>query len=277
MKKIVFSRPFLNNKEILSVNKVLRSGWITSGKLTKKFEGLVQKKIQCKYALAVNSCTSGIFASIIACGIKSGDEVVTSAFTYVSTINTLHQLNLNIKLCDINLEDYSLDIKHLERIISKKTKLIIITHYGGVPTDTKKIRDLCYKYKIFLIQDAATTLGAKVYKKHVGSEKNIISVFSLYANKIITSGEGGIITTDKLDIYKKLKKITYCGIDRIPWSRSKIKKSSWFYKVDLPGYKFNYTDLQSAIAIPQLNKLKSIIKHFRRCFLKEVDYFKNFG
>jgi len=268
MKKIVFSRPFLNNKEILSVNKVIKSGWLTSGKLTQKFEKLVQKKIQCNYALAVNSCTNGIFASIIACGIKSGDEVITSAFTYVSTINTLFQLNLKIKLCDINLDDYSLDTKHLERIISKKTKLIIITHYGGVPTNTKKILNLCKKYKIFFIQDAATTLGAKVDGKYVGSEKNIISVFSLYANKIITSGEGGIITTNKLEIYKKLKKITYCGIDKIPWSRSKIKKRNWFYKVDMPGYKFNYTDLQSAIAIPQLKKLETIINYRNKLKLR---------
>ena len=273
MKKIHFSKPFFDKKESLGLQKVIKTGWITSGKLTHRFEEKIKKKIKCKYAIAVNSCTNGIYASIVGLNLKEGDEVITSPFTYISTINTLYQLKLKIKLCDINLEDYSLDLSKIKKLISKKTKLIILTHYGGVPVNTMALKKICVDNNISLIQDAATTLGAKVKGNFVGAEKNIISVFSLYANKIITSAEGGIITTSNKFLYNKIKKLIYCGIDKNPWSRSKIKNKNWIYDVDVPGYKFNYTDLQASIGIVQFSKLEKIINYrnkIKRRYIKNL-------
>jgi len=170
-------------------------------------------------------------------------------------------------LVDINLEDYNIDINLLKKKITKKTKCILVTHYGGLPCNVPEIIRLCKKKKIFLIEDAATALGARVNKKMVGSFDYSTAVFSLYANKIITTGEGGIITTNNFNLYKQIKIITQCGIDKNPWKRSKLKKS-YFFQATYPGFKYNFTDIQSAIGIEQIKKLRKIIKYRKK--LKKI-------
>ena len=257
MKYIKLSEPSIDINEIKSVTKVLKSGWLTSGKITQLFEKQTSKYLNSKNIIACNSCTNGIYATLKALDLKKGDEVITSPFTFVSTINTIHQLGLKIKFADINLFDLNISVKDLRNKISKKTKCILITHYGGNPCDLENINKICPK-NVYLIEDSATALGAKFKKKKIGSHNKSISIFSLYANKIITTAEGGLISTNNNQLAKKIRTLISIGIDKTPWKRNS-QKFTYKYDLKYPGYKFNFTDLQASIGIEQLKKLDKII------------------
>lgn len=263
MLKVPFFKPLIDNKEILAVKRVLKSGWLTSGKITNLAEKKISSKLKSKYAVMVNSCTSGIHLSLLANNLKKGDEVITSAFTWVSTIHNLYNLGLKIKFCDINLNDYSLNLDSIKKICSKKTKCILITHFGGVPADIKKINSFCKKKKIVLIEDAATAFGAKINKKYIGSFNDSTAVFSFYANKIITGGEGGVVTTNNKKVADKVRLLSKMGINRDPWTR-KRNLNQWQYDVNDLGYKYNITDIQSSIILEQLKKLEKIINQRKK-------------
>jgi UDP-4-amino-4-deoxy-L-arabinose-oxoglutarate aminotransferase len=207
MKFIPVAKPKIVKKDIDSVNRSLKSGWITSGPETKSFEQLVSDKLKIKNVIAVNSATSGIIASIIARGFSPGDEVITPANTFISTIHSLHNLKLKVKLCDIDINTLSTNENFFLQRINKKTKFFIPVHFGGNPINIKKLIDISIKKKIFLIDDAATCLGAKIDNKFLGSHKKNITVFSLHANKILTSGEGGLICTSDNKLATKLRYI----------------------------------------------------------------------
>ena len=256
-KKISLSKPLLNFQEKKYLNEVINRGWLTNGPLTIKFEEKVKKIIGSKFAIAVNSCTNGIIATLKALGLKEGDEIITTPMTFVSVIHALELFKLKIKLVDINTENFSLDFSSLKKNVGKKTKCVLIIHYGGIPVDTRNIINFCKKRKIFVVEDAATAFGSKIKNKMVGSSKNSVSIFSFYANKVITTGEGGIITLNNKLLASKIKTIISCGINRDPWKRS-FQKKIWHYDVNSFGYKFNFTDIQAAIGLAQLKKLKKI-------------------
>jgi len=259
-KRIKIYKPLIDNKEIRALTSVVKSGWLTNGPKTIEFEKNVNKIIGSKNAIAVNSCTNGIFAALHALGLKKGDEIITTPLTFVSVIHNLHNFGLKIKLIDINLNDLSVDIETLKKKISNKTKCVLITHYGGIPADIESIISFCKKKKIKVIEDAATAFGAKINGKMIGSFNHSITIFSFYANKIITTGEGGIITLNNEKLAKKIKNLISCGINKDPWKRN-LSKKMWYYKVSNYGFKFNFTDLQASIGIEQLKKLNKIQKY----------------
>jgi len=267
--KINLSECFITNEEIRSVSKVIKSGWLATGKITKKFEDACKKKIGCKEAIATNSCTNGINAVLHALKLKPGDEVITSPLTYISTINNLYNFGLKIKFIDINKNNYCIDLDLLKKAINKKTKCILITHYGGVPCDTEEVLKIINKKKIFLIEDAATAFGSKIKEKYIGSFNNSCAVFSFYPNKIITTGEGGLICTNNITLAKKLRNIIYCGINKTAFNRSK-KLLAYKYDVTYPGFKYNFTDIQAALGISQLKKLDKLISY--RLKLRKIYY-----
>ena len=257
-KKIKLFEPFFDENEKKNITSVIDSGWVTNGPVTNEFEEKVKKIIKSKNIIAVNSCSSGIAATIMALDLKPGDEVLTSPMTFVSVIHVFEFLKLKIKLVDINFINFSLDFNSIKKNLSKKTKLIVITHYGGTPVDLNEIEKLCKKKKIYLIEDAATSFGSKINNKMTGSSKYAISVFSFYANKIITTGEGGVVSCSNSGLAKKIRAIVSCGVDKDPWKRT-FQKRMWYYDVKYLGFKFNFTDLQAALGLAQLKKLKKII------------------
>ena len=257
-KRINLSKPFLNTRENTLVKSVLKSGWLTNGPLTKKFEKNINKLIGCKFSIAVNACTNGIISVIQALDLKEGDEVLTTPMTFVSVIHALELFKLKVKLVDIDTDNFSLNLEIVKKNISKKTKCVLVTHYGGIPVDTKSIINFCEQNGIFVIEDAATAFGASFNKKMVGSSNYSISVFSFYANKTITTGEGGVITLKNQLLASKIRSIISCGISKDPWKRT-FQKKIWFYEVKNFGFKFNFTDLQSAIGLAQLEKLNKIL------------------
>lgn len=270
-RKIKLSRPLFDHRENLLIKKVLKNGWVTNGPLTKQFEANTNRLIGCKYSIAVNSCTNGIIAVIKALDLKQGDEILTTPMTFVSVVHALELFKLNIKLIDINLNNFSCNIESIKKNISKKTKCVLITHYGGVPVDTKEIINYCKRKKIFVIEDAATAFGSSYNNQMVGSSNYSISIFSFYANKTITTGEGGIITLKSKILASKIRTIISCGINKDPWKRS-FQNKMWFFQVDNFGFKFNFSDIQAALGLAQLEKLRKIIK-FRKKIRSRYNYF----
>ena len=156
-------------------------------------------------------------------------------------------------------------------MISKKTKCILVTHYGGVPFDLKPLERICRKKKIYIIEDAATAFGAKIGKRTIGDSKYSIAIFSFYANKVITTGEGGVVVLNNKMISRKIRTLISCGISKDPWQRS-FQKKIWYYNVNSHGFKFNFTDLQAALGIAQLKKYNKIIRErqkIRKIYDKE--------
>ena len=259
--KYHLSKPFIDNKEINNVKKVLKSGWLSYGKVSNDLENLVSKKLGFENTLAVNSCTSGIHSLLVAHNISTNDEVLTSPFTFVSTINNLYHQNSKIILCDININDFNIDINDIHKKFNNKTKCILPTHYGGNPCDIEKILNFKKKNKqLVVIEDAATALGSKINNKYTGSYNSDGCVFSLYANKTITSGEGGLISINKKKIFKKLKEIIFCGINKDTYKRS-YSNRMWEYNVNIAGYKYNLSDINASIALSQFKKLEKIINY----------------
>ena len=265
MKKINLSEPFVDNNEFKSVQQVLKSGWLTSGKKTIELEDTLKKFFKVKNIIAVNSCTSGLHAALVASEISSGDEVITSPMTFVSTINNLYHIKAKIVLADISLEDFNIDVLDIKNKKTKKTKCILPVHYGGNPSDIEAIKEICKDKKIKIIEDAACAFGAKVKNKHIGGLDTDAAVFSLYGNKVITSGEGGIIAVNNETLARKIRELVYCGMSKSIFERRNDKKS-WFYQVKQPGFKYNISDIQSAIVLAQIKKLRDIIKHRNEIF-----------
>ena len=272
-KNFNISKPFLGNEEIINLKKIIESGWITFGPETKNLEDKVKKKIKTKHAIAVNSCTSGIIAALIAKGAKPGDEVVTPSNTFIGTIHSLYNLKLRIKLCDINRLTLSSNFKNIVQCCTRKTKFIIPMHFGGNPTDLKRIINFGKNKNIKIIDDAATALGAKIYNKYIGSFKDTTTVFSLHANKIITSGEGGIICTQNDKEASMIRKIINSGLYINSWKRHNEKKFSYVNSV-YPGYKFNFNDILASIATVQFKKLNKILRNRKKLYTRYAYNFK---
>ena len=259
MKNIDIYKPKFDKKEYSETLKTLRSGWISSGKVTKRFEKELKAEIDSNNIIAVNSCTSGINLVLETLNLKSGDEVITTLLTYISTIHSLYKHKLRVKFIDINKTDFTMNLEELRKNISKQTKLVLVNHYGGIPSDTKEIIKICKKKKIFVLEDAATVLGAKLGKDYIGSFKNATTVFSLQANKIITTGEGGIISTGNNKFAKKLKEKSFNGFRN--------------GNVIDHGFKYNFSDISASIGLVQLKKLKSFLNYrskLRSIYNKEL-------
>lgn len=265
MKKINLSEPLVDNNELKSLQQVLKSGWLTSGKKTVELEETLRTFFKVKNIIAVNSCTSGLHASLVASDINSGDEVITSPMTFVSTINNLYHIKAKIILADISLEDFNIEVSDIKNKKTKKTKCILPVHYGGNPSDIEAIKKICKYEKIKIIEDAACAFGAKIKNKYVGGLNTDAAVFSLYGNKVITSGEGGIIAVNNDALARKIRQLVYCGMSKSIFERRNDKRS-WFYHVKQPGFKYNISDVQSAIALAQIKKLKNIIEHRNELF-----------
>ena len=267
------SVPIISNKEIQEVTKVLKSGWLTSGPKTKKLEEIIKKKIKTKNVIAVNSATSGIFITLVALGAKKGDEVITPSNTYISTINSLYNLGLKIVFCDINLLTGNVDLENFKKKITKMTKFFIPVHNGGNPVDLDKLIKISKKNKIQIIDDGATAFGAKINNNFIGSYNHTTTVFSLHANKIITSGEGGFICTNNNKLSKRIRLLINSGLSKDTWNRKKTKNYRILNAL-LPGYKLNFNDILASIAIEQIKKINQIInfrKKIKKYYIKKLD------
>jgi len=251
-------RPTIEKEEIKEVVDTLKSGWLTTGPKVQRFEKMVREYIGCKEAIALSSCTAGLHLSLVAANIGSGDEVITTPFTFISTANViLHQGGRPV-FVDIKKDTFNIDPLKIEKAITKRTKAIIPVHYAGQPCQMDEILKIAKRHNLVVIEDAAHAIGAKYKGKKIGTIGDY-TCFSFYAAKNLTTAAGGMICLQDSKLARKLKILSLHGISKDAWKRYS-SRGSWYYEVLQPGYKDNMTDIQASLGIHQLEKLERFIK-----------------
>ena len=267
MKNLKYSIQTISKKDIVKVNKVLKSEFLTQGPKTLEFENKIKLLVGSKYALATNSASSALLLACKALSLKSGDLFWTVPNSFVATANCGVLCDLKIDFLDIDSDTWNLSIEKLEnklRIAKKKgklPKLIIVVHLGGLPVNPIKLKNLSRKYKFKIIEDASHSFGGKYYSRRVGCSKwSDITVFSFHPVKIITNGEGGCCTTNQKKYYEKLIALRNNGIIK---EKKKFKFKNpgpWYYEQHSIGYNFRMNDIQSTLGISQLRNLDIFLK-----------------
>lgn len=267
------STPSFTKDEEQAVIKTLRSGWVSQGPEVQKFEELFAKKHDVKYAVATSSGTAALYLMLLAAGIGKGDEVLVPSFTWVSTANVVQMCGAIPILIDIDLETFNTSIQNILPKITPKTKAIIIVHLFGKPVDIQFISKKLPK-RITIFEDAACSAGGSINKKMIGSQ-GMASAFSFHPRKLITTGEGGMVTSNSFNLVKKIRELRNHGI---PESSSKINAKFKLGGIEHLGYNFRMTDIQAAIGIVQLNKIdefiteRNIIAHEYISALKDLNW-----
>ncbi|MBO6702601.1 MAG: DegT/DnrJ/EryC1/StrS family aminotransferase [Pseudomonadales bacterium] len=255
--RVPFFVPAIGDEEIEEVVRSLRSGWLTTGPQTKEFEQrfaeLIGGGVQ---ALAVNSATSGLHLALEACGVSAGDEVITTPYTFTATAEVIRYLGADPVFVDVKADTLNLDPEQIEAAITDSTKAIMPVHFAGYPCEMNEILEIASRYELRVIEDAAHALPSVYEGALIGSLRSDATVFSFYATKPITTGEGGMICSKDPEILDRCRTMRLHGISRDAFDRYTADKPSWSYEVVAPGFKYNLTDIASSIGIHQLKKVE---------------------
>lgn len=250
--KIPFHKALLGEEEVNAASEVIRSGWLTMGEKTFEFERNFSEYTGASDSIAVNSCTAALHLALKAAGIGQGDEVIIPAMTFIATWEIIRYFNAVPVLCDIDKDSFVISAAEIEKKITEKTRAIIPVHYGGESCDMDAIMEIAGRNKLTVIEDAAHALPTMYKSKMIGTIGDI-TCFSFYATKTLTTGEGGMITTGNIGFADRIRRLRLHGITKDAWNRYS-DKGSWEYDVSEPGYKYNITDIASAIGIEQLKR-----------------------
>jgi dTDP-4-amino-4,6-dideoxygalactose transaminase len=269
-RQIPFSKVSIGLSEHKYIKEVLDSGWLTTASKTLEFEKRFAEYVGAKYACAVNSCTAALHLGIEAIGVQPGDKVFVPSMTFTASAEVIRYMNADPVFLDTEYLSNLITPEILEAAIKKhpEVKYLIIVHYGGQSADMPEIMRICKQNNIKILEDAAHAFPSKLNDKMVGSFGDI-TCFSFYANKTITTGEGGMLVTDNEDIYKRVKIMRLHGINRDIWDRFTAKTPSWEYDVVEAGYKYNMPDVNAAIGLGQLEQAEL----FRQERQKAVEYY----
>jgi perosamine synthetase len=252
-KNILQHKPIFDQNDIDAITKTIKNNWVSEGPETKKFQENFRKFVGTKYAIITTSGTAAIFLSLMGAGIKPNDEVIIPNITFIATASAVKMLGAKPILAEIDENNFTISLNSIKRKISKKTKGIIPVHLNGRCTDFDELIELATKNNLKIIEDASQGLGSKYNKKNQGSIGDV-AAFSLAPTKIITTGQGGMITTNNFNIFERIKKIKDQGRD----------DKSENYK--MVGYNFKFTDLQAALGNSQFSKLKNRIKKLDKLY-----------
>jgi len=251
-----FAPPCVGDEEAAAVAEVVKAGtWLSSGPKTKEFEDAFCKKVGAESALALNSATAGLHVGLAVHGVGPGDEMLTTPMTFAATANVAELLGATVTLADVEPDTLLIDPKEIEKKLTKKTKALMPVHYAGHPCQMDRVNALAEGAGCVVIEDAAHCMPSKIGNKWVGSSKNL-TAFSFYANKNITTGEGGMLTGPK-DMIDKARVLALHGMSRNAWDRF-AKGGTWKYDVPQPGYKYNMTDMAAAMGLVQLRRLEEL-------------------
>lgn len=257
---IPFNLPAIGQDEIDEVVDTLQSGWLTTGPKTAQFEREFKDYVRAPFALAVNSATSALHLALAALGIGPGDEVITSPLTFCATVNTILHVGAAPVLADVR-EDGNIDPESIAEKVTDRTRAIMPVHIGGLPCNMDSIWRLAREKGLYVIEDAAHAIGAH-YKGHpIGAGRpesgyrSDAVCYSFYATKNLTTGEGGMVVAHDEQFYEKMRLLCLHGISKDAWNRY-AESGNWYYDVAACGFKYNLSDIQSAIGIHQLRKIE---------------------
>lgn len=260
-----FALPEIGEAEIAEVVDSLRSGWITTGPKTQRFESQFTALMgEDLYSVAVNSATAGLHLALEATGIQSDDEVITTPFTFTASAEVIRYFGANPVFVDIDPKTFNIDPEHIQSAISPRTKAILPVHFAGQACDMGRIMSISQQNRLKVIEDAAHALPTSAHGRLIGSLDSDATVFSFYATKTITTGEGGMIITRNKEMALRMRSMRLHGINQDVFDRYRSKKPSWYYEVVAPGYKYNMTDIAAAIGIHQLIKVWDFQKRRQR-------------
>ena len=254
-----FALPEIGNDEIAEVVDALRSGWVTTGPKTRRFEADFAEFLGGAglHAIAVNSATAGLHLALEALGIGPGDEVVTTTHTFTATAEVVRYLGADVKLVDIDPATLNIDPAAVEAAIGPRTKAIMPVHYAGLAADMPALLAIARRHGLKVVEDAAHALPTTCEGGLVGTLPSDATVFSFYANKTITTGEGGMLVTRDEALARRARVMRLHGMNRDAFDRFTAKVPSWYYEVVAPGFKYNLTDIASALGIHQLRKARA--------------------
>ena len=252
---IVFGKPSFSSGEIAEVVQSLESGWVGTGPKVAHFEELFAEYTGAQHAVAVNSCTAALHLALLVAGVGPGDEVITTAMTFVSTVNAILHTGATPVLVDCDRETGLMQPGQVADAVTPHTKAILPVHLYGRPYDMKAIGEIARTHDLLVIEDAAHAIESEYQGKKVGSVSDL-TCFSFYATKNLTTGEGGMITTDRTDLADRLKRLALHGLSQDAWSRFSDDGYHTYQAVEL-GFKYNMMDIQAGLGIRQMPQLGS--------------------
>jgi perosamine synthetase len=270
--KIPIAKPFLGKEEADAAHKTILSGWVTQGPKVTEYEENFAEYVGSKYAVAVSNCTTALHLSMIVAGIKEGDEVICPSMSYVATANCIMYVGAKPVFAEVN-EDYNLDINDVEKKINSKTKAILLVHQMGMPADIEAFQKLCKEKNLVLIEDAACAIGSEYKGKKIGSHSDFVC-FSFHPRKVITTGDGGMITTSRKDYNDRLKLLRQHAMSVNDRLRHESKNIIFEDHLEV-GYNYRMTDIQASVGIEQLKKLDIIVEKRREIAKIYIDAFRN--
>lgn len=259
-KYLPFALPCVGQDEIDEVVDTIRSGWLTTGSKTKRFEHEFAEYINVKNALAVNSATAGLHLALDAIGVKAGDKLITTPNTFTATTEVMRYLGADPIFVDIEPDTFNLNPENMSPILEKQDiKAVVPVHFAGQACDMDSITSLADKYNIKIVEDAAHALPT-TYKGNMIGVIGDITVFSFYVTKTLATGEGGMIVTNNQDYADRMSMMRLHGINRDVFNRYTSNKPAWYYEVVAPGFKYNMTDIAASIGVHQLKKIADFQK-----------------
>ena len=263
---IPFYVPWTDEREINQVAHSIRRGWLTTGPKVRLFEDRVRRLVGARYAVALNSCTAALHLALAALGVKPGDEVVTSPYTFAATGEAILYLGAKPVFADVDPLTLNLDPERAERAFSRRTAVLLPVHIAGLPCDMDALGSFARRKRVPIIEDAAHALGAAVGGRPIGALSEM-TCFSFYATKNLTTGEGGMVTLDDRRSAERLRRLSLHGLSRDAWKRY-TRAGSWRYDVSELGFKYNLTDVAAAIGLAQLRKFRTIQRRRRQLALR---------
>ena len=254
-----FALPEIGEEEIAEVVDTLRSGWVTTGPKARRFEADFSAFLgdETLHSIAVNSATAGLHLALEALGIGAGDEVITTTHTFTATAEVVRYLGADVKLVDIDPATLNIDPAAVQAAITPRTKAILPVHYAGLAADMPAILAIARRHGLKVVEDAAHALPTTSGGQLVGTLASDATVFSFYANKTITTGEGGMLVTRDAALAQRARVMRLHGMNRDAFDRFTAKVPSWYYEVVAPGFKYNLTDIAAALGIHQLRRVRA--------------------
>lgn len=270
---IPITKPYFDDNEIRLLAECLNSGWVTQGPMTEKFEDLFKEEHPCKYAVSTTSCTAALHIALLALGIHTGDEVIVPAFTWITSASCVEYVGADVRFVDVEKETMNIDPNKIEEAITSKTKAIIAVHLFGNPAKMDEIMEIAHRHNLYVVEDCACAIGTVYKGKKVGTIGDI-GCFSFHPRKAITTGEGGMCSTNDENLYCKILQYRNHGA-------SVVKKGADYGNpyymgiYDEVGYNLRMSDIQAAVGVAQFYKLEMLLKDRKRCADYYIEYLQN--
>jgi perosamine synthetase len=273
-KMIPVARPYIGAEEEQAVIDVLRSGWVTQGPRVAEFEEKFSEYIGCDYSVAVSSCTTALHLALLASGVGPGDEVICPSLSFIATANSIAYVGATPVFGDIDLATYNLDPNRLEEVISPRTKAILVVHQIGLPAEMNALLAVAAKHGLVVIEDAACAIGSEYEGKLIGRPLGRMACFSFHPRKVLTTGEGGMITTSDAKLAERLRRLRQHAMSLSDVARHNAKQIA-AETYDEVGFNFRMTDMQAAVGITQLGRLGDFLERRRHLAARYTEALQN--